>query len=107
MLKRVMMFRRPGKSAAIRKLMKAFPMRRFVLVGDSRERDPEIYAKLCRQFPNQVLAIYIREWEDRPMSPERMEKIDEYCGASICHNFRTADELEKLGEEIFLRAAVS
>ena len=33
----------------------------FVLIGDSGERDPEIYAALVRAHPGRVLAVYIRE----------------------------------------------
>jgi phosphatidate phosphatase APP1 len=32
----------------------------FILLGDSSERDPELYTLLARQFPNQVCAIFIR-----------------------------------------------
>lgn len=35
--------------------------RRFILVGDSGEQDLELYASLAAQFPQQVLAIYIRD----------------------------------------------
>ena len=75
--------------------------RKYVFVGDSRERDPETYAKLCHQFPGQISAIFIREWEDRPLAPERMEKIAHYCGETVCYAFRSADELLNLGEPIF------
>jgi phosphatidate phosphatase APP1 len=33
----------------------------FVLVGDSGERDPEIYADIVAAHPGRVLAVYIRE----------------------------------------------
>jgi phosphatidate phosphatase APP1 len=33
----------------------------FVLLGDSGERDPEIYADIVRAFPGRILAVYIRE----------------------------------------------
>ena len=31
----------------------------FVLIGDSGEQDPEIYAEIVRRFPDRVRAIYI------------------------------------------------
>jgi phosphatidate phosphatase APP1 len=101
MLKRVMLFRRKGKAAAIRKLLEDFPQRKFVLIGDSRERDPEIYAKLCHKFSPQVLAIWIREWEDCPLHPERMSQIDQRCGKQICHAFLKCEELATLAAPIF------
>ena len=32
----------------------------FILLGDSGQRDPEIYAQVVRENPGRVLAIYIR-----------------------------------------------
>ena len=33
----------------------------FVLIGDSGEKDPEIYADIVRAYPDRILAVYIRE----------------------------------------------
>ncbi|KAK7208099.1 hypothetical protein BZA70DRAFT_34673 [Myxozyma melibiosi] len=38
-----------------------FPHRKFILVGDSGEMDLEAYVNLACNFPDQVLAIYIRD----------------------------------------------
>lgn len=48
------------KLAAIEGLMREFPRRRYALVGDSNEKDPEIYGEIARQFPTQVASIHIR-----------------------------------------------
>ena len=48
------------KPAHIERLFRQYPKRKFVLVGDSSERDPEIYAGLMRSFPNQVMHVIIR-----------------------------------------------
>ena len=102
-LKRVM-FRRKGKSIAINRILKCFPDRKFVLIGDSREKDPEIYGKASKKFPGQVQAILVREFDDRPMDPERIEKVESYCekGETTCHVFQSSDELASLGDEILL-----
>ncbi len=34
---------------------------RFVLIGDSGQRDPVIYEELAREFPGRVLAAIIRQ----------------------------------------------
>jgi phosphatidate phosphatase APP1 len=52
-------------------LLRQFPGRRFVLVGDSGERDPEAYATLAREFPAQVKAIFIRDVTGQGMEAER------------------------------------
>jgi phosphatidate phosphatase APP1 len=40
--------------------MAAFPGRRFVLVGDSGEKDPEIYGALMQSHPRQIAHTFIR-----------------------------------------------
>lgn len=47
------------KQPLIRALLQALP-HKAVLVGDSGEQDPEVYAQLRSEFPGRVLAIYIR-----------------------------------------------
>jgi phosphatidate phosphatase APP1 len=49
------------KLRAIEDLLRRFPERRFLLVGDSGERDPEIYGAIARKFPEQIAGIFIRE----------------------------------------------
>lgn len=49
------------KLTAIEPLLKAFPQRRIILVGDSGERDPEVYGTLARQYPKQISHIFIRQ----------------------------------------------
>jgi uncharacterized protein DUF2183 len=45
-----------------------------VLVGDSGERDPEIYAALRAEFPGRVAAIFIRD-AGRAEDPRRFERM--------------------------------
>jgi phosphatidate phosphatase APP1 len=44
----------------------------FILIGDSGERDPEIYADVVMRHPNRIRAIYIRSVDQRP---ERLQAI--------------------------------
>lgn len=48
------------KEPVLRELLSGFPQA-VVLVGDSGERDPEIYAALRAEFPGRVAAIFIRD----------------------------------------------
>ena len=50
-----------AKLQVIEPLMADFPQRRFILVGDSGERDPEVYGAVAAKHPDQVLRIYIRD----------------------------------------------
>ncbi|HYO73158.1 MAG TPA: phosphatase domain-containing protein [Archangium sp.] len=48
------------KQPLIRSLLQRFPQP-VVLVGDSGEKDPEVYAQIREEFPGRVRAIYIRD----------------------------------------------
>ena len=62
------------KRRAIDRLLADFPQRRFVLVGDSGEHDPEIYAELARRHPGQIVAIGIRNVSAEPRNAPRYER---------------------------------
>lgn len=62
------------KRGAIEPLFERFPQRRFVLVGDSGERDSEIYGTLARRFPEQVTRIYIRDVTGESADAERYRR---------------------------------
>jgi phosphatidate phosphatase APP1 len=49
------------KLAAIQALLDTYPDRQVVLVGDSGERDPEIYRQVVLRHPGRVLAVYVRD----------------------------------------------
>lgn len=49
------------KDAALREIMDAYPQLPVILVGDSSQRDPEIYRAIVREYPDRVLAVYIRD----------------------------------------------
>jgi phosphatidate phosphatase APP1 len=73
-LRRLVLIRRRGKLKTIHALLRTFPHRQFLLVGDSGERDPESYGALARKFPGQVAGIFIRDLPQRPMDLERCRK---------------------------------
>lgn len=52
---------REQKSGRIQEILDLHPQLRFVLIGDSAELDPEIYAAVVRAHPDRILAVYIRE----------------------------------------------
>ena len=52
---------RKYKLDAIYNILDSYPDLRFILIGDSGEEDPEIYAQVIESFPNRILSAYIRE----------------------------------------------
>lgn len=59
------------KIERIRKILRRFPERRFVLVGDSGEHDPEVYAAIAAEFPERVSGIFIRAVREEHLDRER------------------------------------
>lgn len=45
----------------IKTIFDRFPKRQFILIGDSGEKDPEIYAELAAQYKDRVKYIFIRD----------------------------------------------
>lgn len=88
-------FRSPEgyKTARLREMLARFPERKFVLIGDSGEKDPVVYAAVAKEFPDQVQGIFIRtvseEHADRDSYREVFAGIDD-AGWVI---FRDADAL--------------
>ncbi|KAK9475762.1 hypothetical protein V1514DRAFT_299958 [Lipomyces japonicus] len=75
-----------------------FPLRKFILVGDSGEMDLEAYVNLACQFPNQVVAIYIRD------VTTICSDDDEFCTISEWNGFFSSsvpkpDEIDDLLED--------
>jgi hypothetical protein len=57
-----------SKVALIDTLMRTYPGRGFVLVGDTGERDLEIYGAIARHYPDRVMHVFLCE-----ISPEDAE----------------------------------
>lgn len=60
------------KLGAIRRILDTFPGLPFILLGDSGQEDPEIYHRVVHDYPERILAVYIR---DVSGTPERAEAI--------------------------------
>ena len=83
------------KAAAIETILRAYPERRFVFVGDSGERDPEIYGAVARKHPQQVLRILIRDVTGHPATSERYKKAFRWLPRNQAHIFRNLEELRE------------
>ena len=81
------------KTSAIEDLLRRFPQRRFVLVGDAGERDPEIYADLARKHPEQITRIFIRDLTGATPQTERYEKLSRDLPAGLWWIFSDAAKL--------------
>ena len=75
---------KPHKQKEIINILKTYPHLNFILIGDSGEHDPAIYTDIAAQYPDRILAIYLRSVKHR----KRMERVQ-----SIVDNFETVPVL--------------
>jgi hypothetical protein len=72
------------KLSQISEIMRRFPARKFILVGDSGEKDPEVYREIRRRFPHQVQEIKIRDIvNDRERNKSRLEGMTIIVAATV------------------------
>jgi phosphatidate phosphatase APP1 len=83
------------KTREIEVLLKAFPRRRFVLIGDSGEQDPETYGHLARKHGQQVRAIWIRNVTGEAADNPRCRKAFSELPPARWLLFRDAAELRE------------
>lgn len=62
------------KTTLVRRLLDDHPQLQLVLIGDSGQRDPEIYAALAREAPDRIRAVYIRRTASA--DPGRVARVD-------------------------------
>ena len=65
-LRRSLLRNEAHKSAHIREILETYPTLPFILVGDSGQEDPEIYARAVAAHPDRILAVYIRNVGSHP-----------------------------------------
>jgi phosphatidate phosphatase APP1 len=53
------------KLEQIRSVIDLYPTLEFILCGDSGQDDPEIYATIAQEYPDQIRAIYVRDVSDQ------------------------------------------
>jgi phosphatidate phosphatase APP1 len=72
------------KLQQIERIMAMYPDLKFILIGDSGQKDPEIYLQVAKDFPGRVEAVFIRD-----ISKDKR-----------------AQEIHKIGEKLFKDAGV-
>lgn len=93
---RLFLAKRRGKKRVIRSILRTFPRRRFVLIGDAGEKDPEIYGSVARKHPDQIVRILIRRLDGRPLRSGRLERAFRQLPDDLWHLFDDPAQLEDL-----------
>ncbi|WP_292892557.1 phosphatase domain-containing protein [Nonlabens sp.] len=64
----------PHKENELINILKHYPQMRFILIGDSGEHDVMYYKKVAQQFPERIMAIYLRS-VDHKKKMKRVQSI--------------------------------
>jgi phosphatidate phosphatase APP1 len=81
------------KLRAISEIFAEFPDRRYILVGDSGELDPEIYAALAKEHPERVLRVFIRDVTNESADSTRYQQLFKDLPAEKWRIFKEPAEL--------------
>jgi hypothetical protein len=87
---------RNHKLDEISRCIESYPERDFILVGDTGERDPEIYGDIARQFPEQVKLVLLRNVTDETSDSPRLREALRDVPADRWRIFSDAAELSDI-----------
>jgi phosphatidate phosphatase APP1 len=83
--------RKGHKAKAIEDILATYPTLRFILIGDSGEKDPEIYSAVLSRFPDRVRVIYIRSVDRSPTRLKAIDKLVEQVASTGCQLVLASD----------------
>jgi phosphatidate phosphatase APP1 len=85
---------KPQKQIEIINLLKTYPKLPFILIGDSGEHDPDIYMEIAEQFPDRILAIYLRSVKDKKKMLRVKGLVDNYKTTTVLMVEKSAEAIE-------------
>lgn len=86
--------KRVGKAPVVTNIVSRFPNRQFVLVGDSGEIDPEIYAGVAQRYPDRIRKILIRRVGGNNCKASRFARTFRKLPSNLWATFESASEIE-------------
>jgi len=69
---------KPHKQKEIANILKTYPDMNFILIGDSGEHDASIYTEIAAQYPDRILAIYLRSVKHKKQMSRVRSIIDDF-----------------------------
>lgn len=83
-----------GKFMRIARVLKEFPQKKFILLGDDTQQDPVIYHKIAEGFPERILCVYLRH-VGKHKKPEVEQHAEEMrkLGVEVCYFKKSEDAI--------------
>ncbi len=84
----------PHKRSEIVNLLNMYAEMKFVLIGDSGEKDADIYTKIAKEYPGRILAIYLRNVNHKRKEKRIKKLISAFdsCPILLVHTYDDAIE---------------
>lgn len=102
LLRRQPQNQKPQKEREIINLLKTYPNLPFILIGDSGEDDPDIYIKIAEEFPERILAIYLRSVKHKAKMQKVKSLLDNYKTTKVLLVESSAQAIEHAKEHNFI-----
>ena len=84
------------KTKQIKQIIERYPKHQFILIGDSGEHDPEVYAEIYKQFPGNILFIQIRAVDGSDLSDKRLSETFRKIPKAVWQVFEKPDGMKTL-----------
>ncbi len=82
------------KPQAIEAIVKYYPERKFVLIGDSGEKDAQVYAQIAKDHPEKIVQIYIRNINGNAQLDNFYETVFDGLPRTLWQTFESPDEID-------------
>ena len=102
LLKRKTQDEKPQKQKEILNLLKTYPNLPFILIGDSGEHDPDIYMEIAEEFPDRILAIYLRSVKHKKKMLRVRGLVENYKTTMVLMVESSAQAIEHAREHGFI-----
>ena len=81
------------KLEQIRSILQKYPEHQFILIGDSGEHDPEVYAQIYQEFAKNIERILIRAVPKSDLSKARFKAIFSEIPSQLWRVVNESDQL--------------
>lgn len=95
---------KPQKQKEILNLLKTYPDLPFILIGDSGEHDPDIYMEIAEEFPNRILAIYLRSVQHKKKMLRVKGLVENYKTTMVLMVESSAQAIEHATKNGFVKS---
>ena len=71
------------KTDRIETILRTYPSLKLVLIGDSGQKDVYAYLKVAKDYPDRILAVYIRDLKPDARSEKMMSAVAEFSDCNV------------------------